>query len=133
MNWCASRAFSRQELSIQRAFLPFQPFEALLKETQRLYLEFPPSTLEKDVKERYRRYRERMKPPSKPRPPKKVSETSVMLTRHHNLSSHSFFKGPSFNAIGIGVTVLAGVAVVAGIVAYRWLNANSTPGAVPTV
>ena len=52
---------------------------------------------------------------------------------NHILSFHLFFKGPSFNAIGIGVTVLAGVAVVAGIVAYRWLNANSTPGAVPTV
>ena len=119
---------------IQRTFLPFQPFEALLKETQRLYLEYPPSTLEKDVKERYRRYREQMQPPSKPRPPKKVSETSVKLTRkHHNLSSHLLFKGPSFNAIGIGVTVLAGVAVVAGIVVYRWLNTNSAPGAVPTV
>ena len=122
------------ELMIQRTFLPFQPFEALLKETQRLYLEFPPSTLEKDVKERYRRYREQMQPPSKRRSPKKVSETGVKLKRrHHNLSSHFFVKGPSFNAIGIGVTVLAGVAVVAGIVAYRWLNASSTPGAVPTV
>ena len=69
------------ELLIQRSFLPFQPFEALLKETQRLYLEFPPSTLEKDVKERYRRYREQMKPPSKPRPPKKVRDASVKVAQ----------------------------------------------------
>ena len=61
---------------IQRAILPFQPFERLLTETQRLYLEFPPSTLEKDVKERYRRYQEQMQPPSKKkRPSKTVSRT----------------------------------------------------------
>ena len=74
-------SFFYVELLIPRSFLPFQPFEALLKETQRLYLEFPPSTLEKDVKERYRRYREQMKPPSKPRPPKKVRDTSVKVAQ----------------------------------------------------
>ena len=96
MNWCASQAFSRQELSIQRAFLPFQPFEALLKETQRLYLEFPPSTLEKDVKERYRRYREQMKPPSKPRPPKKVSETLCNVNKASQLELSFVLQGSFF-------------------------------------
>ena len=58
--------------------LPFQPFERLLTETQRLYLEFPPSTLEKDVKERYRRYREQMQPPKKKRPSKTVRIARTM-------------------------------------------------------
>ena len=67
---------------IQRAILPFQPFERLLTETQRLYLEFPPSTLEKDVKERYRRYQEQMQPPSKKkRPSKTVSWTLDIFRR----------------------------------------------------
>ena len=43
------------------------------------------------------------------------------------------FKGPSFNAIGVGVTVLAGVAVVAGIVAFRWLNSNPAAATGSTV
>ena len=80
-----------------------------MTETQKLYLEFPPSTLEKDVKELYRRYLEQMQPPSKrKRPP-----------------------GRDFNAIGIGVTVLAGVVVVAGIVAYRWMYSNPAAAAGP--
>lgn len=89
------------------------PFEHLLTETERLYHEFPPSTLEKDVKERYRRYREQMLPPPKKKRPSKT--------------------GPSFNAIGVGVTVLAGVAVVAGIVAFRWLNSNPAAATGSTV
>ena len=88
--------------------LPFQPFERLLTETQKLYLEFPPSTLEKDVKERYRRYLEQMQPPAKRKPPPKP-----------------------VNMIGIGVTVLAGVVVVAGIVAYRWMYSNPAAAAGP--
>ena len=89
-------SFFYVELLIQRSFLPFQPFEALLKETQRLYLEYPPSTLEKDVKERYRRYREQMKPPSKPRPPKKVSETLCNVNKASQLELSFVLQGSFF-------------------------------------
>jgi hypothetical protein len=77
------------------------PFERLLSDCQKLYLDYPPSTLEKRVEERYAKIEADMR---RQRRPKKPSGEG------------------SIGALGIGVTVLAGAALVAGVIVYRWMH-----------
>ncbi len=87
-----------------------------MSDCQKLYLDHPPSTLEKKVEQRYKRYQEQMQQQARGRRGAKPADSN----------------GPSyFAAVGVGLTVLAGVAVVAGIVTYRWMHRNGSGGGGP--